>query len=106
KKMQNDAARSRDHSNLYPLTSLARRLLAKAFGVASLKATDSEYLSRQRQKFFAHDLAVLRRVNADLGQLHSLFRILVRYVNIVLHHEAIVGHEGSANFSTVHLHVL
>ena len=43
-----------------------------------------------RKKFFANDLAVLHRVNANLRQFHSLFRLLVRDIRIELHDESIV----------------
>src|ERR1700676_2714776 len=63
-------------------------------------------LPDERKKLFAYNLAVFDGVHANLRQLHSFLRILVRYVDIVLNHESIVCHERSANFRAVHLHVL
>src|SRR2546423_14672808 len=63
-----------------------------------------ETSTSKRQEFFAHNLAVLHSVNAYFRHLHSIVRILVRNIDIVLHHEAIVGNERSADFKAVHLH--
>src|SRR5262249_18202709 len=64
------------------------------------------HYSNARQEFLAHDLSVFHRVNANFRQWHSLFRVFVGYVGIVLHHEAIVSDVWFARFETVHLHVL
>src|SRR5207253_11297232 len=63
-------------------------------------------LPRKRQKLFADNLPVFHRVNADLGQLKSLFRILVRYVSVVLHDKPIVRDEWSIRCKAMDLHCL
>src|ERR1700726_5274604 len=65
----------------------------------------SVVLSYQRKELLAYNLAVFDGVHANLRQLHSLLRILVRHVDIVLNHESIMRHERSANFRAVRLHV-
>src|SRR5713226_2742421 len=63
-------------------------------------------ITAARQKFFAHDLAVLHRVNANFGELEPLFGVFVCYVGVVLHHEAVVRDEWPIRFEAVDLHVL
>src|SRR5881394_3398988 len=59
-----------------------------------------------RQKLFAHNLAVFDCVHPNFRHLHSLLRILVRRVNVVLHHETIMRDKRSADFRAVHIHVV
>src|SRR6266446_3108202 len=61
-------------------------------------------ITAARQKFFAHDLAVLHRVNANFGELEPLFGVFVCYVGVVLHHEAVVRDEWPIRFEAVDLH--
>jgi hypothetical protein len=56
----------------------------------------------KRQELFTDDLAVLHRVNADLGQFSPLLRILVGNIRIVLHNEAIVRYERSVGGEAMH----
>ena len=63
-------------------------------------------LAGKGEELFAHDLAVFHCVDSDLRHLHSFLGILVGHVDVVLHDEAVVSHEWSADFYAVDLHVL
>src|SRR5205085_4353605 len=61
-------------------------------------------LPRKRQKFFANNLPVFHCVNADLGQLKSLFRVLLGHISVVLHDEPVMRDEWSFRDEAVNLH--
>src|SRR4029077_11120589 len=61
-------------------------------------------LPRKRQKLFADDLTVFYRVNADLGQLKSLFRVLLGHIGVVLYYEPVMRDEWSFRGEAVNLH--
>jgi hypothetical protein len=52
------------------------------------------------------NLVVFDGVNAYLGHLHSLFRILIRSVNIKSNHERITRYERPTYLGVMHFHVL
>jgi hypothetical protein len=60
----------------------------------------------QGQKSFVRNLVVFDGVDADLGHLHSLFRILIGSIDIKSNNEGIASYERTAYFGIVHLHVL
>ena len=57
-----------------------------------------------RQKFFAHDLAVLHGVNTDFRHFLSFLGLFFSDVSVVLHDESIMGDKWFACFEAVNLH--
>jgi hypothetical protein len=55
------------------------------------------FLLRQRQESFAHYLVIFDRVNADLGHLHPLFRVLIRRIDVKAHYKGIARDKWSAH---------
>src|SRR6476661_3612399 len=52
-------------------------------------------LPRKRQELFTDDLTVFQRINANLGQLKSLFRVLLGHISLVLYYEPVMRDEWS-----------